>query len=34
MIARRRKREFVTGNNDADGVYLLQWVQQHYPGAL
>ena len=22
------RREFVTGNNDADGVYLLQWVQQ------
>jgi len=26
-----RKREFVTGNNDADGVYLLQWVQRHLP---
>jgi len=26
-----RPREFVTGNNDADGVYLLQWVQQHFP---
>jgi len=25
------KREFVTGNNDADGVYLLQWAQQHLP---
>ena len=23
--------EFVTGNNDADGVYLLQWVMQRYP---
>ncbi len=23
--------EFVTGNNDADGVYLLQWVAQHHP---
>jgi heme d1 biosynthesis radical SAM protein NirJ len=23
--------EFVTGNNDADGVYLLQWVKQHHP---
>ncbi len=23
--------EFVTGNNDADGVYLLQWVMQHHP---
>jgi len=26
-----RKREFVTGNNDADGVYLLFWAQQHMP---
>jgi heme d1 biosynthesis radical SAM protein NirJ len=25
------KREFVTGNNDADGVYLLQWASQHMP---
>jgi len=25
------KREFVTGNNDADGVYLLQWALQHLP---
>jgi len=25
------KREFVTGNNDADGVYLLHWAQQHLP---
>jgi len=24
-------KEFVTGNNDADGVYLLQWAQQHFP---
>jgi len=23
--------EYVTGNNDADGVYLLQWVMQHHP---
>ena len=23
--------EFVTGNNDADGVFLLQWVKQHFP---
>ncbi len=23
--------EFVTGNNDADGVYLLRWVMQHHP---
>jgi heme d1 biosynthesis radical SAM protein NirJ len=26
-----RRREFVTGNNDADGVYLLQWVQHRLP---
>jgi heme d1 biosynthesis radical SAM protein NirJ len=26
-----RRREFVTGNNDADGVYLLQWVQRRQP---
>ena len=24
-------KEFVTGNNDADGVYFLQWVRQHFP---
>ncbi len=24
-------REFVTGNNDADGVYLLQWAQRTFP---
>jgi heme d1 biosynthesis radical SAM protein NirJ len=23
--------EFVTGNNDADGAYLVQWVRRHYP---
>ena len=28
---RGHPREFVTGNNDADGVYLLQWVEQRYP---
>jgi heme d1 biosynthesis radical SAM protein NirJ len=26
-----RQREFVTGNNDADGVYLLQWIARHHP---
>ena len=25
------QREFVTGNNDADGVYLLQWADKHIP---
>jgi heme d1 biosynthesis radical SAM protein NirJ len=32
-----RPLEFVTGNNDADGVYLLMWVRRHLPqwaGAL
>jgi heme d1 biosynthesis radical SAM protein NirJ len=24
-------REYVTGNNDADGVYLLQWVRERFP---
>jgi heme d1 biosynthesis radical SAM protein NirJ len=26
-----RPKEFVTGNNDADGVYLLQWVRERFP---
>ena len=26
-----RQREFVTGNNDADGVYLLHWARAHMP---
>jgi heme d1 biosynthesis radical SAM protein NirJ len=25
------RKEFVTGNNDADGVYLLLWVRRHHP---
>ncbi|THF65593.1 heme d1 biosynthesis radical SAM protein NirJ [Pseudothauera nasutitermitis] len=25
------KHEFVTGNNDADGIYLLHWVRQRFP---
>jgi heme d1 biosynthesis radical SAM protein NirJ len=24
-------KEFVSGNNDADGVYLLQWVRERFP---
>jgi len=27
------KREYVTGNNDADGVYLLRWVRERFPAA-
>lgn len=26
-----RRREFVTGNNDADGVYLLHWANRYMP---
>jgi len=26
-----RHQEFVTGNNDADGVFLLHWIQKNYP---
>lgn len=30
-ITQGTHREFVTGNNDADGVYLLHWVRKHFP---
>ena len=30
-IQQGRHREFVTGNNDADGVYLLFWVRKNFP---
>jgi heme d1 biosynthesis radical SAM protein NirJ len=30
-LERGQPREFVTGNNDADGVYLLFWVRRHFP---
>jgi heme d1 biosynthesis radical SAM protein NirJ len=26
-----REKEFVTGNNDADGVYFLRWVEKRFP---
>lgn len=29
-----REREFVTGNNDADGVYLLYWIEKHFSEQL
>lgn len=29
-IQKGNPKEFVTGNNDADGVYLLHWVQQRF----
>jgi len=31
MLKAGKQRELVTGNNDADGVYLLFWAQQHFP---
>lgn len=31
QIARGVHIEYVTGNNDADGVYLLQWITEHLP---
>jgi heme d1 biosynthesis radical SAM protein NirJ len=27
-----RRREYVTGNNDADGVYLYHWTRRRFPG--
>ena len=30
-IRQGRSTEFVTGNNDADGVYLLHWVRRNFP---
>ncbi|WP_435100168.1 heme d1 biosynthesis radical SAM protein NirJ [Arhodomonas sp. AD133] len=29
-----RPRDYVTGNNDADGVYLLQWVAERFPESV
>jgi heme d1 biosynthesis radical SAM protein NirJ len=30
-LIERREAEFVTGNNDADGVYFLHWAERRYP---
>ena len=30
-VTRGLETEFVTGNNDADGVYFLYWVREHFP---
>jgi len=30
-IRNGRQREYVTGNNDADGVYLLHWAKHYFP---
>jgi heme d1 biosynthesis radical SAM protein NirJ len=32
-IGRGTGKEFVTGNNDADGVYLLHWAARRFPAA-
>jgi heme d1 biosynthesis radical SAM protein NirJ len=31
LLQEGRPKEFVTGNNDADGVYFLFWVRRHFP---
>lgn len=31
QMERGVEKEFVTGNNDADGVYLLQWARRRFP---
>lgn len=33
-LERGEHQEFVTGNNDADGVYLLQWAARRFPQQL
>jgi heme d1 biosynthesis radical SAM protein NirJ len=30
-LRRGLRREYVTGNNDADGVYLYHWARRHFP---
>ena len=30
-LKRGLDKEFTTGNNDADGVYMLHWVRRHFP---
>jgi radical SAM protein with 4Fe4S-binding SPASM domain len=31
LVRRGVKKKFVTGNNDADGVYFLHWVERNFP---
>lgn len=33
-LQRGIEREYVTGNNDADGPFLLQWAAEHYPNQV
>jgi heme d1 biosynthesis radical SAM protein NirJ len=30
-VCKGESKEFVTGNNDADGVYLMMWVRERFP---
>ena len=30
-LKRGIEREYVTGNNDADGPFLIEWAKEHYP---
>ncbi|WNJ99558.1 heme d1 biosynthesis radical SAM protein NirJ [Thalassospiraceae bacterium LMO-JJ14] len=31
LLREGNEKEFVTGNNDADGVYMLHWARRHFP---
>ncbi len=33
-VSEGKSKEFVTGNNDADGVYLLHWIKRYFPQRL
>ncbi|HSS63468.1 MAG TPA: heme d1 biosynthesis radical SAM protein NirJ [Gammaproteobacteria bacterium] len=33
-VSEGREREYVTGNNDADAVYLLEWAKSRFPDRL
>ena len=34
LLLKGQEKEFVTGNNDADGVYLMLWLRKHYPAEV
>jgi len=34
VLLEGKSQEFVTGNNDADGVYLLFWARRHFPDKI
>ncbi len=33
-LKRGIEREYVTGNNDADGPFLIEWAKEHYPNQV